>query len=47
MKDHENAKPVLGRPPADGSDEQIETWALDFVDQVLGTAEKRTSEEGK
>jgi hypothetical protein len=29
----DNAKPVLGRPPVDGSDEQIEAWALDFVDQ--------------
>lgn len=34
MKDPaDNAKPVLGRPPVDGSDEQIEAWALDFVDQ--------------
>ena len=42
----DSLKPVLGRPPVDGSDEQIEAWAMDFVDQALGTAGEPTPEEG-
>ena len=42
-----NANPVLGRPPIDGSEEQIEAWAKDFVDQALGTAGEPTPEEGE
>jgi hypothetical protein len=40
-------KPVLGRPPVDASDEQLEAWARDFVDQALGTAEEPNPEEGE
>lgn len=41
------AKPVLGRPPVDGSDEQIEAWAMGFLDQALGTAEEPAPEDGE
>lgn len=42
-----NMKPVLGRPPVDASDEQLEAWAKDFVDQALGIAEEPTPDEGE
>ena len=28
---------VYSRPPIDGTDEEIDAWASDFVDTVLGT----------
>jgi hypothetical protein len=32
----EERMPVLGRPPVDGSDEELEAWADAFLDAILG-----------
>jgi hypothetical protein len=29
-------KPVLGIPPVDATDEELEAWARQFLDQALG-----------
>ena len=28
-------KPVLGRPPLDGSDEELKVWGRDFVEKAF------------
>lgn len=35
MTDHSN-KPFLGRPPVDGTDDELEEWTESFLDQILG-----------
>jgi hypothetical protein len=29
-------RPVLGRPPVDGTDEELDEWVISFIDQMLG-----------
>jgi hypothetical protein len=33
MTDHQR-RPVFGRPPVDGTDEELEEWAREFVDEI-------------
>lgn len=33
---HASTKPVLGRPPVDGTDEELYEWVDSFVEQILG-----------
>jgi hypothetical protein len=33
------ARPVLGRPPRDGDDEELERWVAAFVALLLGPEE--------
>lgn len=34
-----NGKPVLGRPPVHGREEELEVWIEAFVDAILGPEE--------
>jgi hypothetical protein len=34
MTDHQR-RPVFGRPPVDGTDEELEEWAREFVDRLV------------
>jgi hypothetical protein len=45
MTDHER-RPVFRRPPVDGTDEELEEWALDFVDRVLYQSQGDASKDG-
>jgi hypothetical protein len=35
---------VFGRPPVDGTDEELEEWALEFVDRMVENS--RATKEG-
>ena len=34
-------RPVLGRPPVDGTDEELDEWVDSFLDQILGAGGER------
>ena len=36
-------RPVLGRPPVEGSEEELDAWVEGFLDALLGPEEPETS----
>jgi hypothetical protein len=36
MTDHQRRR-VYGRPPVDGTDEELEEWAREFVDRMVAS----------
>ena len=36
-------RPVLGRPPVEGGEEELEAWVEGFLDAILGPEEREKS----
>jgi hypothetical protein len=43
---NEPGKPVLGRPPLDGTDDELNAWSESFVNAVLGEPPVEAEDDG-